>query len=137
MIVRACMLLMAAAWVGACDDPSSAKEPVWNKQPCDHCHMLLSDPRYAAQLSSQAGERWFFDDIGCLAAFMVERKPTHTRAWVHDASGWRDAEHTRYARGAQTPMGYGFVADPRGELDFRAVLRSANEPAANHSAGAP
>jgi copper chaperone NosL len=136
MIARAFVLLMAA-WVSACDDPNAAKEPVWNKQPCDHCHMVLSDPRYAAQLASQAGERWFFDDIGCLAAFMLEHKPTRARAWVHDASGWRDAEHTRYARGAQTPMGYGFVPDPHGELDFPALLRSAGAPAANHATGAP
>jgi copper chaperone NosL len=137
MNARACMLVLTSVWAFACDDPNVAKEPVWNKQPCDHCHMVLSDPRYAAQLSSQSDERRYFDDIGCLAAFMVEHKLTHAHAWVHDASGWRGADQTRYARGAQTPMGYGFVPDARGGLDFAELLRGATVQAANLPAGAP
>jgi copper chaperone NosL len=137
MMPRLFSLLLMAASLGGCDDPNLAKEPIWNKQPCDHCHMLLSDPRYAAELSTPAGDRWFFDDIGCLVAFMVERKLTHARAWVREGSRWRDASQARYARGAQTPMGYGFVPSPNGELDFRALLRGAAARAVHAPAGAP
>ena len=120
-ISRLCALALLLC---ACDDPSRPVDPVWNKQDCAHCHMLLSDPRYAAQASTVKGARLYFDDVGCLAAIMQRQPELIGRAWVHGPGGWRDAASARFTQGAPTPMGFGFAADDRGTLEFSAVRQA-------------
>lgn len=105
----------------ACSSAPSPEDPVWNKQPCDHCKMIVGDKRYAASLIDARGERRFFDDIGCLAAF--DKSPAKAR-WVRDeVSGkWLAAETAHYRKDATTPMDYGYSAhsDPPG-LSYAAL----------------
>ena len=115
------LVLCAAA---ACERLDAPAEPAWNKQPCGHCHMLLSDPNTAAQIVNEQGERVYFDDVGCLAAYVADHHEEPRRAWVHVGSQWRQARAARYASGAATPMGYGFVPREDGTLDFAAVERA-------------
>ncbi len=75
-------LLLLVGFV-ACSSAPRPEDPVWNKQPCDHCKMLLSDPRYAASLIDERGLRLFFDDIGCMAAYEGEH-PRFKAHWVRD-----------------------------------------------------
>lgn len=124
-----------ASALSACEDLSAPKDPVWNKQPCDHCHMVVSDPRYAAQLTTRDGKRLYYDDIGCLAERINKSSADIAHAWVREGSGtWRDAYQARYARGDKTPMDYGFVPSDKGPLDFKALLR---EVADKRAKGAP
>jgi hypothetical protein len=103
----------------ACASSTAAEDPAWGKQPCAHCHMLVSDPHTAAQLATRAGEHLYFDDVGCLIEHLAGRSGERPRAWIRDANGqWLDAFSARYRSGASTPMGYGIVADPHGSLDF-------------------
>src|SRR5690349_21779881 len=89
----------------SCEDAARALEPVWGKQACAHCAMLLSDPRFAAQLTTTSGDRFFFDDPGCMASFVRDRRIFIRGMWVHDASGaWLDARSARFATGAASPM---------------------------------
>lgn len=115
--------------LAACDDGRQPVEPIWNKQACDHCHMLLSDPRYAAQLVTHGGERLYFDDVGCLAAYLQRNAQRERAAWVRSGAGWLPARTSHFSAGAETPMGYGFSADPHGPLDFAAVLQRVSEHA--------
>lgn len=108
----------------ACDDASEPKDPVWNKQPCDHCHMVVSDPRYAAQLSTRDGQRLYFDDIGCLAERINAANAEVAHAWVREGNAWRDAYLAHFAQGEKTPMDYGFVPSASGTLAFAEVLRA-------------
>lgn len=73
--------------------------------------MTVSDPRVAAQVVAPGEEPLFFDDIGCLAAYLRQepRRPQgavafvadhRTRAWVRAST----ATFTRVAR-LETPMG--------------------------------
>lgn len=108
----------------ACSDATTATDPVWGKQPCAHCHMLVSDPATAAQLRTHTGERLHFDDVGCLVEHVAARGGEVDLAWVRDARGqWVNALRARYRSGASTPMGYGFVVDERGSLDFTRLQR--------------
>lgn len=108
----------------ACSEATTAVEPVWGKQPCAHCHMLVSDPTTAAQLLTQAGERLHFDDVGCLIEYVAARGGEVALAWVRDARGqWGNALRARYRSGGSTPMGYGFVVDERGALEFTELQR--------------
>jgi hypothetical protein len=99
-------LLLTAACHEAGDRPL---EPVWGKQPCDHCAMLLDEPRFAAQAVTADGTRVYFDDVGCLAGWLDEH-PATARAWVRAGDAWVPAAQARFASGARTPMGYGYVA---------------------------
>lgn len=105
----------------ACTRSDAATEPVWGKEPCAHCKMLVSDKRYAAQVVDEAGDHRFFDDIGCMVLFMDTHKAP--RAWVRVATSgaWLDAHTAHYVQGARTPMDFGFEASSGDGVTFEAV----------------
>lgn len=110
----------------ACEDGSRPVDPVWGKQACAHCAMLVSDPRFGAELTTREGDRLFFDDPGCMASYVRERSPHVRRMWVHDATGaWVDATQARFRTGASSPMDFGFQADAAGSADWSDVVASA------------
>jgi copper chaperone NosL len=115
-------VLLVAALAVACKQTDAPAEPVWGKEPCAHCKMLVSDKRYAAQAIDDSGEHRYIDDIGCMVLWMDARKAPE-RAWVHEATSnaWLDARTARYVQGARTPMDFGFEARSGGELGFEAV----------------
>jgi hypothetical protein len=113
MTRRSALAAIAACIVAAaCEHVDGAVEPVWGKQPCAHCSMVLSDRSFGAQLVTVGGERWFFDDAGCLVMFLEERHVEGARSWVRDAGGggWIDVQTARFVAGAPSPMDYGFEA---------------------------
>lgn len=118
-------LLLLGLVLAACENGLAPVEPIWGKQACDSCRMLLSDPSYAAEIVDPRGRRHFFDDIGCMDAYLAEHAERPRALWVRSGSRWVDAESARYASGAASPMAYGFVADERGNLDFAGVRRGA------------
>jgi copper chaperone NosL len=123
----------------ACDTaPPGPVDPVWGKQPCSHCMMLISDRTPSAQLLGKDGARRFFDDVGCMAEWL-EQNPTQdgARAWVRgaDGHGWQGAATARFAGAQRTPMDYGFVPAAQG-VDFTAV-REAVRAKARQRAEAP
>jgi copper chaperone NosL len=120
------LLLVCAALLPACNKSLDPVDPVWGKQACESCRMLVSDPFYAAELVDDRGQRHFFDDIGCLDAYLAERPRLTARAmWVHSGSRWVEAASARYTSGAASPMAYGFAAQELGPLDFAGVRRAA------------
>jgi hypothetical protein len=110
-----------AALAAACErGESSAVDPVWGKVPCSHCAMLVGERATAAQALDAAGDRLFFDDAGCLVAWMDEHRGNVRAAWVHqgEAGPWVPAAEARFAP-ARTPMDFGFVAaGSGGSLSF-------------------
>jgi copper chaperone NosL len=92
--------------------PTGPVEPAWDRVACAHCHMLLTDPAYAAQLHTPAGEVLFFDDPGCLLLHRAERGEPDAGAWFHDSAGdgWLAEAETRFVPAPETPMAHGFAA---------------------------
>ncbi len=120
MLNRRAFVMGLLVFGSGCRGEATALEPVWGKQPCVHCRMLVGDPRYAAQLLTPDGERAYFDDVGCMASYLAQHRAA--KAWVRAADGrWLEASATRYRTGAATPMDYGFIVDANGPLDFTAV----------------
>jgi copper chaperone NosL len=120
---RTALALVAAALSAvACKQTDAAADPVWGKEPCAHCKMLVSDKRYAGQVVDETGEHRFFDDIGCMVLWMDARKAPE-RAWARDsvAGTWVDARTAKYMQGARTPMDFGFEARADGTITFDAV----------------
>jgi copper chaperone NosL len=110
---RALQALAVFTLLAACaSDGDKAVEPVWGKQACAHCAMVLSDRRFGAQIVAPGGDRFFFDDPGCMVLFLRDRGAAPERAWVRDAESgrWLDARAARYLAGAPSPMDFGFEA---------------------------
>jgi hypothetical protein len=106
----------------ACDDASAAVDPVWGKQACANCAMLLSDWRFGAELVTEDGTRVFFDDPGCMATWLAEGRGRAQRMWVHTAAGtWIDARTARFVRDQASPMGFGFAPDAHGDAEWADV----------------
>jgi len=115
----------AAALLAGCSRKEGPVDPVWGKQPCAHCAMLVADRRFAAQIETGDGERLYFDDIGCMVRYVEERGAQPAHRWVRDEAKdvWLDAGTARYHGGARTPMDYGFAAGETGVLSFDDVRR--------------
>jgi copper chaperone NosL len=126
-MIRTLRLVMAIAgtsWgLTACHGADAATDPVWGKQPCAHCAMVIGDRKYAAQLIAEDGTRAHFDDVGCMIAYVQSQKIVVQRSWVRaeDGDAWLDAARARYHAGARTPMDYGFGATATGNLGFEQV----------------
>jgi hypothetical protein len=96
--------------VTACEKTDSPADPVWGKEPCAHCAMLVGDRWHAGQVGGD-GERHFFDDIGCMVLWMEKTGARPARTWVRErGEHWVDARSARYETGAKTPMDFGFAA---------------------------
>lgn len=110
---RSALAVLAGTFLlaAACSRTVAAAEPVWGKEPCANCRMLVSDKRYAAQVVDATGEHRFFDDIGCMVIWMDAQK-SEAPAWVREAASgaWLDARTAHYVQGARTPMDFGFEA---------------------------
>jgi hypothetical protein len=123
-----CALVLVAGCHEAADRPL---DPVWGKQPCDHCAMLVDEPRFAAQATTADGARVYFDDVGCLAGWLREHRRGAARAWVRRDDTWVPVGDARFHGGERTPMGYGYVAAGDGidwsELERRLEARAATE----------
>lgn len=83
---------------------------------CANCRMTVSDARFAAQLAAPGHEAQFFDDLGCLRAYLSKKPdlPRGTVAFVadHRTRQWVRASQAVLTRrdGLETPMGSHLIA---------------------------
>lgn len=127
---RAGWLLLLAA----CTSELGPVEPIWGKQQCGHCAMLVSERAPSAQLVRADGARLFFDDVGCMVAWVDREKAVPKAQWVRVGEGWAPAESARFER-THTPMDYGFVGAKDG-VDWQTVqkeVRAKNRPVAEEA----
>jgi copper chaperone NosL len=88
-------------------------EPIaWDRTPCAHCHMLISDPAFAAQISTADGEVLDFDDPGCLLLHLEDHHLRPRAIWFHDVreDRWLRGNRVAFVTAGPTPMGYGLGA---------------------------
>ncbi len=124
---------VASAAVGALVACAHAPRAIlYGEEACDHCHMVITDPRFAGQLVASTGRVYAFDDVGCLAAFAatgpVQGAQVHgifVNSYVATDSQF-EAAGMVYLRSAvlRTPMASGLAAlRPGAEADsVRALL---------------
>jgi len=108
-VIRRRLLWAALAVAIGCEKLDAATDPVWGKEPCGHCAMLVGDRRFAAEVVTD-GERRFFDDVGCMVLWSEAHPGKVVKAWVRDAQGatWLEARAARYAHAERTPMDFGY-----------------------------
>ena len=104
-------LLVACA--PAVDQPI---EVVFDHVACAHCAMLVSEPRFAAQLATADGDRHVFDDPACLFRFVGERHPSLGGVWFHDrdTTEWLPWTGVGFVPATGAPMDGGWAAVPAG-----------------------
>ena len=82
---------------------------------CTRCRMAVSEARFAAQIVAPGEVPRFFDDLGCLAAYLrATRAPAVSAVFVadHRSRSWVPAGSAVYTRvpAVATPMGSHLIA---------------------------
>jgi len=79
---------------------------------CSECNMDVENLNYMAQIVTEEGNTYFFDDIGCVVLWLKNHTPKIARMVTKtlDTRQWIDAKKAWYSRIDATPMGYGFAA---------------------------
>ena len=122
-MIRVAVSLLAISLATSCSRAEDVVEPVWGKQPCAHCAMVLSDRRFGAELLTVTGDRAYFDDVGCMVLYLEEHPGSPVRSWVHDGQTgrWLDARAARYAPAVASPMDFGFEGRAEGDVGWEAM----------------
>lgn len=105
-------LLLAACQGG--DGALGPPEIRYGEDVCDQCNMIISEPRFAAALATEAGEFRRFDDIGEMFLYAHGGEEAVRAFWVHDfhAEEWIEADSAMFVHDSalMTPMGWGVAA---------------------------
>lgn len=109
------LLVALCCAAGACRRGPPAAAALQPGTPCSHCRMTVLDQKLASQIVAPGEEPRFFDDLGCLTAYLAAHPAEPgARAFVADhASGaWIDAAQAVYSRdeAIATPMNSHLVA---------------------------
>ena len=112
--VLACGLAMAAL---SCNGGTPAPATLDTRHDaCADCRMSVSSARFASQIVAPGEDPLFFDDLGCLAAYLREHaaQPAGAVAYVadHRTGRWVPAADAVFTQGTalETPMGSHVVA---------------------------
>ena len=110
-------LLALLVLLAACSAPKPVPIVI-GEDLCVFCEMLVSDPRYPAQLVSTTGKAYTFDSLECMLAFLhegeVDADDVHSM-WVTDfkqPGTLLEVEKARYLRSGElrSPMGLNVTA---------------------------
>ena len=122
----AALLALGVAWlVASAGPPDGPVDVAWDRTPCARCRMLVSDPRFAAQLHTPGGQVLHFDDPGCLWKSLAEASEAPHAVYYRnaEADGWLAADRAIFVPMGPTPMGYGFGAVAAGAAAGRGLAR--------------
>lgn len=95
-------------------DPNAPPNVAFDHITCEHCGMLVSEPRHASALRLRGGKEHVFDDPGCLFRYVAEHHPSVAQMWFHTETDWVREDAVAFSLGATTPMGSGLIAVPPG-----------------------
>lgn len=103
------LVFVALETLACAPDAPGPAELDTRSEACASCRMSVSDARFASQLVAPGELPRFFDDLGCLAAFLKAGKaPPGAAAFVadHRTKAWIRADRAVYTRvpGLATPM---------------------------------
>jgi copper chaperone NosL len=128
-------LLLAGTTFGCSKQNSGTEEIHYGRETCAKCGMVISDPRFAAEIRGGPQLQLAkFDDAGCAANWLETqtwRSESTTQFWVMNsdtAKDWLQARSAFYLPGQVSPMNYGFAAissTRKTAVDFAAMRQSA------------
>ena len=132
-----CVALAACLVSAACEPADGPAAIAYDRQPCAHCGMLISEPGFSAQLQLEGEDPLSFDDPGCLLRYRAEQQPRWRAAWYHHAREprWIPESGVAFERFPGTPMGYGLVAVDLGTAGALALDEAERHVRALHREG--
>lgn len=107
--------IVGALSLSGCDSSAGPADVKLGRDVCEMCGMIISDPRFVAEVRLTDGKLHKFDDAGDAVNWLSQHcaKPEDIKEfWVTDSAvgkSWLDARKAFYRRSA-TPMNYGFGA---------------------------
>ena len=110
------LLLLSGCSGGPETGPAEVR---WDRDSCERCRMVLSDPHFAAQIryfpEGKRSKVMKFDDIGCAVIWLQGtewEQHEKTEIWVADyqSKDWIDARTATYIPRKTSPMEYGLGA---------------------------
>ncbi|MBF0248497.1 MAG: nitrous oxide reductase accessory protein NosL [Alphaproteobacteria bacterium] len=128
-MMRLLVLLLPVVALLGCFEPETGPGKVhYDRDTCELCRMMVSDPRFAAQVRGGPDHKaYVFDDLGDAIHWLIRQpwaKESGAEIWVNDyehPQQWLNARTAVYLSGVISPMDYGFaaVAGPReGTIGF-------------------
>ncbi len=136
MIVKIFFAVLFSVFLGGCwGEPETGPVDIkYGRETGEYCGMIISDPRFAAEIRKAKGEKIYkFDDIGDAVHWLniaSWKETSETEIWVRDMTTgkkWLDARSARYLAGQQSPMAYGFGAfegEKIGAVSFEEMRKS-------------
>lgn len=110
--------LLLATLIACNDEHTGAPELVYDRLACAHCGMVVSEPRFAAQLVTADDEVLAFDDPACLVRYITEKAPSLKNTWFRDSTSredrWVSMSEVGFVAAAGAPMNGGWAAVPVG-----------------------
>lgn len=86
---------------------------------CDHCKMMITDPRFASQIVTDKGKAYKFDAIECMAVYQRQHSDElkGAKLWVNNFDNpgeWLAASNAQYVKSEviKSPMGKSLLAFP-------------------------
>jgi len=113
---RGVALLLGALWLAGCGKPKFEPVEIAAEDMCAFCKMAISEKQYAAEFLNRDGDVFKYDEIGCMASYVAEKKVGDSVAafYVVDfhSKRWLKAEEADFiiSPNFHTPMGGGMVA---------------------------
>ena len=110
------MVVAILVLLAGCESKTLEPVSIEANDMCSFCRMSISEKRYAAELIDVDGEAFKFDDIGCMANFIKQKRNNASirAAFVMDFERreWVEAGRAAYVRSSEfkTPMNGGIVA---------------------------
>ncbi len=140
---RLVTVVVLAGVAGCKGEPKSGPVEVkFDRDSCDYCRMIITDPRFASQIRGGPKHKTFnFDDIGDAVLFLDEQPwkgEADIEFFVMDVETgktWLDARKAYFLTDQVSPMAFGFgaVADPRpGAIDFAEMSKRVIEAGSPH-----
>lgn len=126
IIITILMMLILTS----CQESGELKpqDPLWGREGCARCRMVLSEKRYAVQRVLSNGEIHFYDDLNCALQHKHDEDNGTLYVHPHGQDQWVLAEEAKYQSGLRTPMnsGYGAVSEG-GEMTFSEIQEKFKE----------
>lgn len=112
--MRLALLLLL---VGCSVDLKNPRPIRYDSEVCDECAMMISEPRFAAQIVTTEGKVSSFDDPACAFRYIADEGPSIGNMWFVDSTDttqWLDWKTVGFVPATGAPMDGGLGAVPIG-----------------------
>ena len=121
-------ILLVLLTLSCQENPPEPQEPIWERESCANCRMVLSEKRYAVQRILSSGDTHFYDDVNCAIKHNHFHEEGRLYVRPYGDEKWVPAEEVKYQSGLRTPMNSGYGAMKNGgDTSYQDLLEKFKE----------